>query len=337
MYDITLVGFGPAHMALLLAISHTDPTLKVAIIDPYFDGGSLMRDWSTVQSNTTWQQFLDAIRPYCSESRHDALRAAWPATATTPLGSLVRSLAAVVASSTTGMQIDRFYGLAEAAAYEAGTWTVSVSSGGTKVQSQKLSLAQGAKPRQLAYPKPQLPLASVLGPGLLSKVLPGERVLVFGLSHSGTLAVDALLKVGATVEAVYATDRPFLYERDGVYGGIKQESADIADYIQTEGKVKLIHLCNTDALMSAVIRADWVVYAVGFAAAPGLTLSVDGALAHFHYDSETGVGMLPNTFGWGIAYPSSTIIADQKHFDVGIAAFIKHAEHNVSRVIQKPH
>lgn len=333
MYDITLVGFGPAHMAILLAISAQASHLKVAVIDPHFDGGSLMRDWSTIMSNTTWQQFLDVVKPYCSQSRHDALRAAWPATATTPLGSLIRSLSAVITSATAGMKIDRFYGLAEAAAYEAGTWTVSLASG-VKVESRKLSFAHGAKPRQLSYPKPQLTLASVLGPGLLSKVLPGERVLVFGLSHSGTLAVDALLKVGATVEAVYATDRPFLYERDGVYGGIKQESADIADYLQAEGKVNLIHLNDSVALMSALIRADWVVYAVGFATAPGPTLSVDGAPAHFDYDSETGVGTLPNTFGWGIAYPSSAVVDGQKHFDVGIAAFIKHAERNVSRLVR---
>ena len=62
MYDITFIGYGIATMCALLALD--THSLKIAVIDPFFDGGSLHRHYATIQSNTTWQQFLDAVSPF---------------------------------------------------------------------------------------------------------------------------------------------------------------------------------------------------------------------------------------------------------------------------------
>jgi hypothetical protein len=332
MHDLLLVGFGPAHMALMLALCG-QTSLKVCIIDPYFDGGDLFRCWSSIKSNTTWRQFTDAVAPYCSNRRMESFKAAHNQDDTVLLGDLIRSLKSVVDVSVDYLA-ERMYGRVVAADFADSCWTTTLADG-RKVKSKVLSVAPGADPRQLIYPKPQLTLSSVLCPELSSKVGPSDRVMVFGLSHSGTLAIDALLKVGANVvAAVYNTDRPFLFDRDGVYGGIKQESAAIADRLIADGIVPLIPTTDQARLLSALLEADWAVYAVGFDGRKEILYSVNGLPSTLDYDAETGRSRtMPAAFAWGIAYPSSSSAFDRKHFDVSVPAFIAHAERNVSAVV----
>lgn len=328
MFDLLLVGYGPAHMALLLALCSSP--LKVCIVDPYFDGGDLFRYWSAIKSNTTWQQFTDAVAPYCSDRRMESLQSERQNDETVLLGTLIRHLKCIVDVSI-DYPVERIYGSVQSADFADDNWTATLTDG-RKVKSKVLSVAPGSEPRQLAYPRPQLTLNSVLGPELSTKVGPADKVIVFGLSHSGTLAIDALLKVGAKVVAgVYNTPKPFMYDRDGTYGGIKQESAAIADRLMAEDTVPLIPAHDTDRLLKALLEADWVLYAVGFVRRRDIVFSVAGKVVALEYDAATGRGSsLPSIFAWGIAYPS--VAADGKHFDVSVPAFIAHAERNVAAV-----
>lgn len=328
MYDLILIGYGIAHMSLLLALSANTTTLNVCIIDPYFDGGDLSRRWSTVKSNTTWQQFLDAVRPYCSAHKMRALEGQMPSDSTVLLGELVRAYDSVIRAAVT-FPTQRIFGHAKSAAYADGTWTVAIND--TNVSAKRISFAHGADPKSLNYPIPQLSLESVLRPGLETRVRRGDRVVVFGLSHSGTLAVDALLRCGAVVSAVYNTPTPFQYARDGIYGGIKQESATIADRLLADRLVPLIP-SNSSELLKVLMSADWVVYAVGFEPRH-LTFRVDGAHVEPTYDATTGVANMPAATCWGIAYPNSTIHEDKIYYDVSLAAFLAHCEKNVAAVL----
>lgn len=335
MYDLILIGYGIAHMSLLLALSVHTTTLNVCVIDPHFDGGDLARCWSTVHSNTTWQQFMDAVRPYCSSHKMRALetqiQAVGTQSQTVQLGMLVRAYESVVRSAI-AFPVERIFANATAAAYADGIWTINTSRGSTVVARQ-ISYAPGATPKSLAYPVPQLTLESVLRPGLESRVRRGDRAVVFGLSHSGTLAVDALQRCGASVAAIYRGETPFAYDRDGIYGGIKQESAAIADRLLADGSATLMR--DTDPnLLKVLMSADWVVYAVGFEPRH-LTFTVDGDAREPAYDATTGAANMPAASFWGIAFPNSSQHNGTTYYDVSLAAFLRHCEKNVSRLLDE--
>ncbi len=329
MYDLILIGYGIAHMSLLLALSARTTSLNVCIIDPYFDGGDLVHEWASVRSNTTWQQFLDAVQPYCSGSRFKALAAAHVPEDTIQLGRLAQAYKSVVDASVE-FPVNRIFGRATKAVYRDGAWHVTVGSTKT-VQARRISCAPGADPRALSYPVPELSLHCVLRPGLENIVKRGEKVVVFGLSHSGTLAIDALLKCGALVVGIYNTEHPFMYARDGIYGGIKQESAKIADRLVAEGTVPLIKLEDASVLHH-LMEADWVVYAVGFVPR-SIPLMVDSETVSATYDTTTGIGSCPASHFWGIAYPNSTVVDGQTYYDVSLAAFLAHCEKNIDSVL----
>jgi hypothetical protein len=330
MYDLILIGYGIAHMSLLLALSAHTTTINVCIIDPYFDGGDLSRHWYNVKSNTTWQQFLDAVRPYCSIHKIRALEAQMPAEDTVHLGTLVRAYESVVRAAV-AFPVERIFGTASAAEYANDTWTVVINK--RTVNGRRISYAPGANPKSLSYPVPQLSLESVLSPGLDIRVRRGDRVVVFGLSHSGTLAVDALLRCGSSVVAVYNTSKPFQYDRDGVYGGIKQESAVIADRILANGECTLIRADDVE-LLKVLMTANWVVYAIGFEPR-SLDFKVNGVQQELTYDPTTGIANMPAASFWGIAYPNSTQHEGSTYYDVSLAAFLAHCEKNVSRLLDE--
>lgn len=334
MFDIVLVGYGIAHMSLLLALSKSSTPLKVCVIDPYFDGGDLLRSWASIHSNTTWQQFLDAVQPYLSKVKYESLCGAQDPTKTVLLADLVRHYSLIVKS--VAPEVSKVYGKVVRADF-AGFWTLTVD-GGSTVRGKVLCYSPGAEPRTLHYAKPTLTLQNVLTCGRLhATVKPGDRVVVFGLAHSGTLAIGALAGCGAHVTAIYRGSVPFEFARDGHYNGIKQESAAIADrYL--EGKyldfVKVISANEHDQVFNALIAADWVVYATGFEPRANMDFYVDGVQqSRPTYNSATGELSLPSAFGFGIAYPNSNDVDGKTYYDVSLGAFLAHCEKNVDKIL----
>jgi hypothetical protein len=322
MYDITLIGYGIAHMSLLLALS--DRPLKVCVVDPFFDGGDLRRRWATVQSNTTWQQFLDAVEPFVSKVKYVALLSLHDPDKTTQLGELVGQYAAVVASAT--QHFIKVFGSVAQADWTADHWTLTLSNGQT-IKSKVISYSPGAEPRQLNFQCPVLTLETALSDRISAIIRPHDHVVVFGLSHSGTLAAAAALRLGAKVSAVYQGAEPFQFARDGHYNGIKQESAAIADNILTSGTVDLINADDHFKVCNAIISATWVIYAVGFEPRKTVKFTVDGLAAEPTYNPATGrLGGLKEAvaYGFGIAWPNSNEVDGKTYYDVSLAAFLKH-------------
>lgn len=334
-----LVGYGIAHMSLLLALSKSSIPLKVCVIDPYFDGGDLLRSWASIHSNTTWQQFLDAIQPYVSKVKYESLCGVQNPEKTVVLADLVRHYNLIVKSAVP--EVSKVYGKVVRADFAGGNWTLTVDTGAApqpQVTGKVLSYSPGSEPRSLNYAKPTLTLQSVLTCGRLhATVKPGDRVVVFGLAHSGTLAIGALAGCGAHVTAIYRGSAPFEFARDGHYNGIKQESAAIADrYL--EGKyldfVKVVSADAHDQVFNALIAADWVVYATGFEPRAEVDFYVDGAQQpRPTYNAITGELSVPSAFGFGIAYPNSNEVDGKTYYDVSLGAFLAHCEKNVNRLL----
>ncbi len=331
MFDITFIGYGVATMCALLALpSHIK---KIAVIDPYGGSGTLLRHYATVQSNTTWSQFIDAITPYTAPAKLQALRDKHSPEATTTLGELIRSFKSIIPEN----EVYRIVATAKEAHFKDGSWNINLDNK-SSIKTNKLILCTGAQPLTLNYPIPQLPLENVLNAATLSAVArPLDTIVIVGASHSGTLAAARAAEAGLNVSLVYRGDRaPFKYARDGHYDGIKQESAIIADKIMA-GEMPTVKVINKeDDVRSALLTADWITYACGFEPAKTIKLCVDGTEVNAGaYDSTTGkLTEASQAWGFGIAYPNSTVIGTATYYDVSLPAFLAHISRNLSAIIR---
>jgi hypothetical protein len=140
----------------------------------------------------------------------------------------------------------------------------------------------------------------------------------------------------ATVTALYNSERPFYWDRDGAYDGIKREASEIADAIVAKKiPVELVATKDVAAVIRASATADWVIYAMGFAARElPLPFQVDGVERGTRaYNGETGVlTELPAAWGFGTAYPNRA--PDGVHWDVSVAAFLIHMKKQLPAILQ---
>lgn len=331
-------------LLLLLKDSGYDLT-KVAVVDPHFDGGDLARKWTTVMSNTPWSKTLGVITALAASSNLSSIQGRiqnMDASCTlVELAAAMRELTKGCLAATA-----QFQGLATHAEYSKADklWKVAVHMSGEKVkeiQSRRLVLAQGSEPKSLHLPIPSIPLEIALDSSRLrSYVRPGERVVVFGTAHSGTLVVKNLVKdCSANVVNFYAGAQPFYWDRDGAYDGIKREAADIADSIVKgdacwgNGAYSLVPTDDMCELIRATKAADWAVYATGFSPRQSIQVSQDGLVkSALKYDGATGkLAEVSCAWGFGIAYPNRA--PDGVHWDVSVAAFLEHMKRQLPQIL----
>jgi cation diffusion facilitator CzcD-associated flavoprotein CzcO len=337
MNDICIIGAGVTGLSLLLLLQESGADLsKVAVIDPYFDGGDLARRWTAVKSNTPWSKTANALANTCPSLIQPCEHAPGSTTKVADIAHHIRAAAASGLKRTQQIQ-----GLATKANYvsDAAAWTVQVLASGKpiEIKAKKLVLAPGGDSKALDLPIPSIPLDVAIDANrLLHYVKPGQRVLVFGTMHSGTLVIRNLASCGAQVTAYYNSQQPFYWARDGVYDGIKEEAAEIADDI-VSGKipVDLVPVENTSRVIRTSQHADWVVYAMGFQARNSINVCVNEvSLQHpIKYNGTTGqLNDTPPAWGFGIAYPN--LAPDGIHWDVSVAAFLEHMKQQVPSLLQ---
>ncbi len=63
MYTILGCGAAGTLVCFELLQKGVDPS-SIRIIDPFFDGGALLRSWGAIYSNTTCQQIVDTLQEY---------------------------------------------------------------------------------------------------------------------------------------------------------------------------------------------------------------------------------------------------------------------------------
>jgi cation diffusion facilitator CzcD-associated flavoprotein CzcO len=335
MYSHCIVGAGVTGLSLLLLLREAGANLsEVCIIDPYFDGGDLARKWTEVLSNTPWSKTFDALTAVCPSLSLEMYRRPDHSVHTplVELAALLRDLAQGALRTATQIQ-----SLATRAEWIEDHWLVLLRNG-TSIEAKKLVLAPGAEPRGLNLPLMSVPLEIALDRGRLKKyVHPGQRVLVFGTMHSGTLVIRNLIRdCSANVTALYNTPKPFYWDRDGAYDGVKGEAAEIADAI-TRGDyastLTLLPVQDTSGVIRASRAADAVVYAMGFQPRDGVELIVGGQRKSVTaYDGVTGaLTEAPAAWGFGTAYPNRA--PDGVHWDVSVAAFLAHMKAQLPAVL----
>ena len=326
MKQIVIIGAGAAGILLLLCLEKAGiQPEQITVIDPYFDGGDLMRKWSHIRSNTVWRQILEAcpsrkalIEPFRSlvpeqicELRHIASYLLFC------VKPFLSNCNTKNTSATTATQT------------KTGQWSVQLKNSSTPIIADVLIVATGSEPKTMDLPFSCIPLDIALDPFTLGHyVTPDDNVLVFGTAHSGTLIVQNLLdKNVKTITNFYATPKPFYFARDGEYDGIKQEAATIADKIlaNTYPNVELVPITDIASVIRTTKRADKVIYATGFEKRESLGLSME-------YDGATGrLKNYTNAWGFGIAFPN--LADDGKHWDVSVPSFMAHIQKQLPDIL----
>ena len=299
-----IIGAGVTGLSLLLLLTHKgiDPS-EITVIDPQFRCGDLGEKWGAIQSNTPWSKTIGALNELLG-------RQLTGSQATTRLSEI----ADLFISLTAAIPVNRIRGFVKGVIYSNKEWHITYHTNGEHIMRSKALVAcQGSNQRILNLPIPSIPIECALDARIAQYISPGDNVLVFGTSHSGTLIIKNLHDVSASVTAVYRSATPFIWDRDGAYDGIKEEAAAIADQI-VSGSIPITLIHSSNSLIQAKSIAKWVIYAIGFDRRhiPGL---VD------EYDGRTGT-IGTSAWGFGIAYPNAA--PDGVHWDVSVAAFLNH-------------
>lgn len=341
MYTLTIIGAGITGLCLLLLLEENQlPLESVVIVDPSFIGGDLISQWGPVQSNTPWQKTLDALRQTCPtlslsrlEQRIGDLSKSCPLTA---LGFAIKELAWPALKKVAQVQ-----NLATRVDYSSSEQSWTVVAGNTYIKSRAVVFAQGAIPKVMDVGIPSIPLSIALDSKRLRDLIclsveATPRVLVFGTMHSGALVIRNLIEdCSANVMALYNTETPFTWDRDGAYDGIKREAADIADRIvrgDWKDRLTLAKPEQTSELLRFAKQADWVVYAMGFKPRLDIQVEIDGSSKSLApYNGKTGALIeAPAAWGFGVAYPNQA--PDGVHWDVSIAAFLLHMKAQIPSI-----
>jgi hypothetical protein len=324
MKRICIVGSGAAGILMLLSLQKAKVSPKqVIVIDPFHDGGDLRRKWSSVRSNTLWKQILEAVP--CSElpEPYKSLDPESPC----ELRFVIQYLLDQVKDYRNQCEIHSTV-VQSIQQVESKQWSLTVKNKPTPILCDTLILTTGSEPKSLDLPFPCIPLDVGLdSTRLYSYVKPGQTVLLFGTAHSGAVLVENLVKCGATVVNFYATPKPFYFDRDGDYDGVKQDAARIADTILSGGygsQVSLVSISDLGGVIRHTRTADAVIYAIGFEGR--------NSFGFKGYDGETGkIQDVENAWGFGIAYPNKA--ADGIHWDVSVPAFMNHIQKQMPSIL----
>lgn len=321
--SICIIGGGVAGTLVCLELLKKGKSpSEITIVDPFFDGGALTRHWGAIYSNTRWQQIVEPMSEYHSaQSVLTELSKQYQPDSRV----LLRDLGWLIRDSLRPFLTDLNILMdwcTKLQKNETG-WEVSTSTG---KQSYKIViLCQGGKQKLLDFGKPTIPLEAGLNPSsLASYVRQGQSVAVFGLAHSGTLVCKHLIDLGVKVYGVYKSNTPFLFDRDGVYDGIKQESAEIADrLLQAPPETfEFVQYGDTRKLLKVLGKVQWMIAAVGFEGSPIQILNQDGSeINSGNYNPESGE-LAPSLYGFGLAYPGVTNTNGRLYKDVSIPSFL---------------
>jgi hypothetical protein len=333
--SVAIIGGGAGGILVCLELIRAgkEPS-QITLIDPYLDGGALNRHWGGIMSNTRWVQITEAMSLFPSAQKPiQELNAIYTPENTILLKDLGWLLAESLRPhlSNVNVCLDEVRDLH---ACPEG-WKIRLSNGSQVFT--KVFLCQGGQPKRLDFGKPMLPLEIALDPARVGRLVrPNQSVAVFGLAHSGTLVCKHLLALGVKVYGIYTREKPFSFDRDGIYDGIKQESAEIADsLLASPNLVEFVPYKDAPRLFKILQKVNWVVSATGFQASPIQIYDAEGkSLSWMAYSPETAE-VAPNLYGFGLAYPGITILEGKTYQDVSIPSFINQIRRCLPTILSK--
>lgn len=321
--SICIIGGGVAGTLVCLELIRkgTKPE-SITIIDPYFDGGALSRTWGAIYSNTRWEQITESMKVYpTTQPTIDELNKIYSPESRV----LLHHLGWLIQESLQNYlpNLNLIVDICDTLQQTDNGW--EIQAGRQRYSFKTVILCQGGRAKSLDFGKRVIPLEVALDPARIGRLVRSHQsVAVFGLSHSGTIICKHLLDIGAKVYGVHKSEKPFLFNRDGEYDGIKQESAEIADRLiqAPASRFEFIQYQDTPKLVKILSKVHWIVSAIGFEGSPIQIHMKEGSqLSSATYSSETAE-LAPSLYGFGLAYPGVTVVNTKIHKDVSIPSFI---------------
>ena len=312
-----IIGFGIAGMLVYLQLIKSGiESSNILVFDPDLIGGDLARHYSSITSNTTWSKVIEVL-PEAKEEFPEL-----DPDKTTNILYLPKILEKLCQKNIRDSEIHLT--TITNLEYKNNKWHIDKG----QYTADTIYLCQGGQPRVQNIPGKCIPLHIALDKDLLKRhIVSGKTYTVFGLSHSGTLVLKNLAELDTHVNAIYKTPTPFQYARDGFYSGIKQESEIIADNVLNGfyPNVKLIRSSDIDSVSRALIKTTVFISATGFESRP-IHIIVEGSVkSSLKYSPETAlIDECPRCYGFGMAYPSVSVIDGKTHTDISLAAFYSH-------------
>jgi len=323
LYDIAIIGYGITGMITLAILQPQG--FNICIIDPHFDGGNLMRLYGDVLSNTPLIKTINALKLIDPDYTLPEQYRQYDINKITPL----YIVAQIIKDFTDSLkkQIDIYETKVTSLKFD-NVWNIQTYD--TVIKSKVIILCQGAEAKRLKCGIPSIPLEIALKKEYLSKyVKPTDKVIVFGTAHSGALVLENLNLLGNQTIAIYKKEKPFYFDKDGDYDGIKAEAERIATSILNKEytNITLVNISQIDDIIKATAKADWIIYAIGFETKQNIICDFDLS----KYDKTTGkIFNTEKAYGFGIAYPS--LAPDSIHVDIGVYSFVEHIKKQVEDI-----
>jgi thioredoxin reductase len=316
MLDILIVGAG---VTGLLAVSSfvKNRVEKIGIIDPTFSIGDLIEKYGSVQSNTSLQKTVNALK-MIDPSYEPTIDI--PLDKTAPLcihSQLIKEFANKYLEKADCIQ-DTVLSIE----HSDSIWKVKTKE--TIYESKVVLLCQGSEPKLLKSGISIIPLHIALNRETLKTYVSSkDKLLVFGTAHSGALILQNCEDLSVETTAVYKKEKPFYFANEGEYDGIKEDAEHTAKRIlNNEFKyVKLLSIEKIDLLLKTAKQATKVIYAMGFDRRE-ISISFNNENVDSKNYNKTNGLIATGLYGFGIAYPSSA--PDDIHVDVGIVSFVEH-------------
>jgi thioredoxin reductase len=330
MYDVAVVGMGPAGI-FALAFLPKDKLANTLVLEPNNIGGDLA-SYGGIKANITTVDIVEAFRKiprWAPENKELTFLKNYKSDECPLLSDVTKQMREWILPDIKFVHFHtkRMTNLIES---ENG-WKIETEGGEGERESelfeaQKTILCIGSKPKTLDLPKFTLPLKACLCKSQLEQHISAtDKVVVIGTAHSGTLIMKNLYEIGCTGVVGIYKNKPFSYARDGVLGGIKQESAAIADAIvNNEWLTKtptLISINDFSKAYRAIEKADVVICSCGYETVKMKYTDATGLTKALTYIPGTNqFDKLNNLWGFGMAFPSFK--EDTTFPDIGFNGFI---------------
>jgi len=305
-YQYAIIGFGPAGIFTLASLPehllHNTLVLEENVV-----GGDLATFYSGVKANITTKDIVTALRkiPRWSENKLTFLLP-YEDNECPLLSDVSKQIREWIIPD---VKKARFHKTKMNMLVETSDhWKIQTDH--ELFEAKKVILCIGSKPKTMNLPKISVPLQVALSVNQLrSFVSPTDKIVVFGCAHSGTLILKNLKELGCSkVTAIYKGKTPFQYARDGIQGGIKQESASIADEIVAkawnEYTPKLLSFDDFPTIYRTVSDADIVIYSIGFESNNVRYTTKSGLIQHLEHNStDSRFQGVAQIWGFGSAFP----------------------------------
>ena len=321
-----VIGAGVAGISAIGALlDHGVPAKDIAWIDPYFNAGDLGTNWAHVSSNTTVNDFNNALSECAAfdyaehkqKFKLDTLEADKTClleNVVEPLLWLTKNLKAKV----------NCYKNTVVELTENNGWELNF--GNNSIYAEKIILTTGSEEKTLSVHSAEQTLIS-LKDALDTKFWAKKTdkpIAVFGSSHSAMIIIKNILEQGGKVINFYRSPLRFakkfadwtLYDNTGLKGAT-------AKWVQTEltkysDKIERYY-SSTDNISLHLQQCDLISYAVGF---KPRFIPINGHL-FTEYDQYHGI-VANNLYATGIAFPRRVIYpTGYSELNVGFLKFVR--------------